>query len=108
MTLAITVYAMTTKTDFTVFGPILFIVGFVFGMASLLFGMFGYQPGLGWSILGVILFSFYLLFDTQMIMGGDNKRYQFDEDSYILASVALYIDIVNIFMYLLQILNNDK
>ena len=64
MVLGITVYAATTKTDFTIFGPILFIVGFVFGMASILFSMFGYQPGLGWSIIGVILFSFYLLFDT--------------------------------------------
>ena len=29
MTFAITVYAMTTKTDFTLFGPILYICGFV-------------------------------------------------------------------------------
>ena len=106
MTTAITVYAMTTKTDFTIFGPILFIVGFVFCIASILFSFFGYTPGLGWSIIGVILFSFYLLFDVQMIMGGDKKRYQFDEDSYIMAAVALYIDIVNIFMYLLNILND--
>ena len=40
-----------------------------------------------------------------MIMGGDNKRYQFDEDSYILASVTLYLDIINIFLYILQILD---
>lgn len=108
MTLGITVYAMTTKTDFTIYGPILFIVGFVFGMAGILFSMFGFHPGLGWSILGVFIFSFYLLFDTQMIMGGDKKRYQFDEDSYILAAVSLYLDIINIFLYILQILDESK
>ena len=104
--LAITVYAFTTKTDFTVFGPILFICGFVFCVAGMFMALFGYHPGILWSSLGVILFSFYLLFDTQMIMGGDKKRYQFDEDSYILASVALYLDIINIFLYVLEILND--
>lgn len=73
--LAITFFAFTSKTDFTVFAPLLHIVGFVFGMAGLLFMCFGYHPGLAWSVFGVILFSFYLLFDTQMIMGGDKKRY---------------------------------
>jgi FtsH-binding integral membrane protein len=106
VTLAITVYAFTTKTDFTVFGPLLFIFGFVFTTAGILMACFGYHPGLLWSVLGVILFSFYLLFDTQMIMGGDKKRYQFDEDSYILAAVTLYLDIINIFLYILEILND--
>ena len=39
-----------------------------------------------------------------MKMGGDKKRYQFDEDSYILAAVTLYLDIINIFLYILEIL----
>ena len=64
--------------------------------------------GLLYSVLGVILFSVYLVFDTQMIMGGDNKRYQFDEDSYILAALVLYMDIINIFLYVLQILSDSK
>ena len=41
-------------------------------------------------------------------MGGDNKRYQFDEDSYILAAVALYLDIINLFLYILEILDDNK
>lgn len=72
---AITFYAFTTSTDFTVFGPILWILGFVFCTAGFLYRCFGYHTGLVYSIIGVILFSFYLLFDTQMIMGGDSKRY---------------------------------
>lgn len=64
VTLAITVYAFTTSTDFTIFAPILFILGFVFCTAGALMHLFGYHPGLLWSVLGVILFSFYLLFDT--------------------------------------------
>ena len=106
MVLAITFYAATTKNDFTICGPALFIVGFVFSMASILGFVLG--GGETWHLLtacmGVIIFSFYLLVDVQMIMGGKNKRYTFDTDSYILASVALYLDIVNIFLYILQIL----
>ena len=106
VTFAITLYAMTTTTDFTIYGPILHIFGMVFVTAGILLAAFGAHLGLLWSVIGVILFSFYLLFDTQMIMGGDKKRYQYDEDSYILASVALYLDIINIFLYILEIMNN--
>ena len=70
MTLAITVYAITTKKDFTVFGPLLFIIGFVFCVAGLLSFMFGPEMRLAYACLGVVLFSFYLLIDTQMIIGG--------------------------------------
>ena len=61
---AITFYAMTTSTDFTVYGPLLFIFGFVFCTAGFLFRCFGYHLGLVYSVIGVLLFSFYLLFDT--------------------------------------------
>lgn len=106
--LSITYYAATTTTDFTLFGPILTIVGWVFCMAGFLYAIFGYHHGLIYSTFGALLFSFYLLFDTQMILGGDNKRYQYDEDSYILASMALYMDIINLLLYIIQILNDSK
>ena len=106
--LAITYYAMTTTTDFTLYGPVLTIISWVVCVAGMLYSVFGYHKSLLWSVGGVILFSFYLLFDTQMIMGGDNKRYQFDEDSYILAAVAIYLDIINLFLYILEILDDGK
>ena len=102
---AITIYAMTTDTDFTICGPFLYIFGMVFCVGGLLMWAFGSHPGLWWSIIGVILFSFYLLFDTQLIMGGEKRRYQMDEDSYILAAVMLYLDIINIFLYILEIMS---
>ena len=102
MTLGITVYAFTTKNDFTLCGPILFVVGFTFAFASLFFVSYsGSKLHLVWCVLGVILFSFYLLFDTQLIMGG--KRYEVEIDDYIVGAVILYTDIITIFIYLLQI-----
>ena len=104
VTIGITLYAVTTKSDFTVFGPILFVIGMIFAVASLLSFMFGPTMRLMYACFGVFLFSFYLLVDTQMIIGGQNRKYQIDEDSYILAAVALYLDIINLFLYILEIL----
>ena len=102
MTLGITVYAYTTKTDFTLCGPILFVVGFAFAFASLFFVFYkGSKLHIVWCVLGVILFSFYLLFDTQLILGG--KRYEIEIDDYIIGAIILYTDIITIFIYLLQI-----
>ena len=100
----ITVYAVTTKTDYTMCGPILFIIALVFITAGIMCCIYGPALRLLYATLGVILFSFYLMVDTQMIVGGKHRKYQIDEDSYILAAVALYLDIINLFLYILEIM----
>lgn len=61
-------------------------------------------PFLGnlYCCLGVILFGIYLVIDTQMIIGG--KRLELSTDDYIAAALLLYIDIIQIFLYILQML----
>ena len=63
MVMAIAVYAATTKTDFTIFGPILFIFFFVFISAAIFGLIFGFMSHLAYCCFGVVLFSFYLIFD---------------------------------------------
>jgi protein lifeguard len=75
MVFAITLYAMFTKTDFTIFGPLLFIGLMVFSIAGFFMAIFGFKMGLLWSTIGVIIFSFYLLYDTQLILGGKDRKY---------------------------------
>jgi len=106
--IGITIYAATTTTDFTYCGAYLWVAGMIFSMASMLLCAFGIHNSLFMAVGGVILFSCYLVWDTQMIMGGDEKRAQFDEDSYILAAVSLYLDIINLFLNLLTILNDER
>ena len=70
VTLALTIYAMTTKTDFTVMGGIFFVLG----MTLLMFAIFTWLIGNYWLYvmycsLGVIVYGLYLIFDTQLIMG---------------------------------------
>ena len=57
---------------------------------------------------GAVLFSFYIIFDTQMIVKGNHNRYSYDIDDYVFAALSIYLDIVNLFFFLLQILGNRR
>ncbi len=71
VTISLTVYAWSTKNDFTIFGS-LFYIGtallIMLGITTFLlqsnFLYFFYNAG------GVIFYSFYLIYDTQLIAGG--------------------------------------
>jgi FtsH-binding integral membrane protein len=52
---------------------------------------------------GVILFGIYLVIDTQMIIGG--RRFEISTDDYVLAALVLYIDIIQLFLYILRMLS---
>lgn len=103
---ALTVYACLTKTDFTFLGPFLMcamLVLFFFAIMILLFGKSKVLILIYCSI-GLIIFSIYLIFDTQLIVGQLGNSY--DIDDYVIASLNLYLDIINIFLYILAILSN--
>ena len=97
--IGLTLYAVAAKRDFTTCGAFLFMFSFAMLAFSMLCMIFGVQLPLIYSVFGVILFGLYLIFDTQMLLGG--KTHSFDQDQYILAAICLYLDIVNIFLYLL-------
>jgi len=100
LTLGLTFYAFNTKTDFTAWGGMLWGLGavlLIFGLFSFLFGP---TMRLIYCTLGVILFSVYLVFDTQLIMGGEGKYASLGKDDYILGAIILYLDIINIFLYI--------
>ena len=44
-----------------------------------------------------------MVFDTQIMMGG-GKKYSLSPEDYVFAALNLYIDIVMLFMYILQII----
>jgi len=100
----VTLLTFWTKFDITQFWYIFLIMPF--GMLFVWF--FFFIPGINVSAvhatycgLGVMAFTLYLAFDTKMIMGGG--RFELSPDDYIEAVVQLYVDIVQIFLYLLQL-----
>jgi FtsH-binding integral membrane protein len=100
----LTMFAFQTKWDFTVIGGGLFvalIILVIFGIVAI------FIPGrvvtLIYASLGALLFSLYLVYDTQLMMGGKHK-YSISPEEYIFAALNLYLDIVNIFLYILTII----
>ncbi|XP_053208758.1 protein lifeguard 1-like [Panonychus citri] len=103
--IGLTLFAFQTKIDFTMYSGIMFVVLMVF----MLFGFIAmFFPGriitLIYSGVGTLIFSIYLVIDTQMIVGGSHKQ-QFSPEDYILAAITIYTDIINIFIYVLQLLD---
>ena len=70
VTVALTLYAATTKTDFTICGPVLFIFLIVTSIASIFAFTMGADMNLAFAWLGAIIFGFYIIYDTQIIIGG--------------------------------------
>ena len=106
ITLGLTLFAFQTKYDFTGLGPYilsLLLILIFMGIMSIFIKNDLYN--IIYSSLGALIFSFYIIFDTQLIIGGKHKKYQFDDEDYIFAALSLYLDIINLFIYLLDLLN---
>lgn len=102
--IGLTLFACQTKYDFTSWMPYLF--GGVW--ALILFGFmasfFTYNSTveLAYSGLAALIFSAYILVDTQLVL----KHYHVEEE--IAAAISLYLDIINLFLAILRILNNQQ
>lgn len=107
MFLALTAYACVTKTDFTGLGPYLYCALWGLIFASIVCFMFPSELGhVAIAALGCVLFSFYIIYDTQLIIGGRHSQ-SFAIDDYCFAALNLYLDIINLFLYLLQLLGRN-
>ncbi len=102
--LALTVYAIFTPSDFTIKWGIIIVILVAMLMLGI-FSLFIWSPFLDnlYCSLGVLVFGIYLVIDTQMIIGG--KRLEISMDDYVVGALILYLDIIQIFLYLLEILS---
>lgn len=125
--LGLTLFSFQTKIDFTGWGIYLFAASwilFLFGILAIVFFAKGYPvvhtgtyrcltmifakifflPIILFSVysaLVAILFSGFLIYDTQQIMGG--KKYEISPEEHVYASIQLYIDVVYIFLAILNL-----
>jgi modulator of FtsH protease len=95
--LALSGYALTTKKDFSFMGGFLF-VGLIVAFFGMLGALFFQIPALQLAISAVVvlLMAGYILYDTSNIVNGY-------ETNYIMATIALYLDIYNMFVNLLNL-----
>lgn len=90
-------YVHTTKKDFSYMGGFLFIALLGLIVVSVV-SMFVQIPGLRLVLayVSALLFSAFILYDTSRIVNGN-------ETNYVMATVSLYLDILNLFTSLLRI-----
>ncbi|XP_043260386.1 protein lifeguard 1 isoform X1 [Colletes gigas] len=106
--LSLTLFAFQTKIDFTGLNSVLFVALVIFVLFGIIASFWhGKIITIVYSSIGALLFSIYLIYDTQMIMGG-NKKYSISPEEYIFAALTLYIDIVQIFIDILMLIGVSR
>merc|ERR1719401_1180121 len=113
--IALTIFACQTKYDFTGCGPYLcvgflclFMLGFFIWLGSFfLTGPAFHTLRLMYAAGGALLFSCFIVYDTQLILGGSHKH-QFCIDDYCMAAISLYIDIIQLFLFLLRMFGQRR
>jgi modulator of FtsH protease len=104
ITLGLTIYARVTTRDFSGAGPYLF--GALLGLVLMSFlQIFFYSPTTNVIIgaIGVVLFSFYVIYDIQRITRSINTR-----GNAIRLSLSIYLDILNLFVSLLRVFGSSR
>jgi len=113
--IAITLFAFTTKLDFTgcgVYLMVLMVVVSLVGIACIFVGIFADRKTyhimqMVYAGLGAAVISFSLVYDTQLILIGKHKNSYSPED-YVLAAYSILTDIIQLFLFILQLLKTSN
>ena len=110
----LSIWGYTTKKDISGWGSFL-IMGVIGLIVASIVNIFWPMPGLAFaiSILGVLIFAGLTAYDTQNIK---NTYLQFAHagdtewlgKAAIMGALSLYLDFINMFMFLLQLLGNRE
>jgi FtsH-binding integral membrane protein len=100
---ALTAYAFISRRDFGAWGGFLFTGLIVLLVTSMLMMFTHSAAGYTWLAgIGVLLFSGLLVFDTWRI------RNVYGPDDYVMAAVSIYLDLLNMFLFILSLLSGNK
>ena len=110
LTLSLAAYALVTKSDLTTLGTGLFAVLTAVMVGSFLNIFLQVQLlDIIMSGVGAVLFSMYIVYDVQLLAGGQHTS-AISPDEYILGALNIYLDILNLFLMILRLLGyfNDS
>jgi modulator of FtsH protease len=96
VTLALTAYVHKTGKDFSRMGGFLF-AGLIVVLLASVAAMFVPAMQAGVSAVAALLFSGFILFDTSRLVRGE-------EDNYVMAACSIYLNVLNLFLSILQLL----
>jgi len=101
----LTMYATFSRRDFSAWGGF-FIVGLWVLIATSLLNLFFRNETASMWIAGstVFIFGGLLVFDTWRIVRSD----QYGPDDYVPAAIAIYLDVLNLFLAILRLLGGNR
>ncbi|XP_036395894.1 protein lifeguard 3-like [Megalops cyprinoides] len=103
----VTIFCFQTKVDITKCTGLLCILGMVFivtGIITAVVLAFKYVPWLQmvYAAIGAIVFTLFLVYHTQLLIG--NRKHAISPEEYVYAALSIYVDIIQIFLFVLQII----
>ncbi len=106
--LGVTLFAMQTKFDFTNCWMVALCLSIALIAVSIAIGV-SYRYSLVMQAvyggIGAVIMAIFLAIDTQLLMG--KGKYRFNPEDYINAALQLYLDICNMFLYILALVNGS-
>lgn len=54
------------------------------------------------AAVSILILCIYIIVDTQLIIGSNSRKYAIDD--YVMATMNIFLDIINLFLKILQIL----
>ena len=102
---ALSLYGLTSRRDFSAWGSFL-SVGLIVLIVAMVINIFVASAGayLWLSVVGVLIFSGLLVFDTWRFM----RSGRFGQDDYVFAAVQIYLDLLNMFVFILSLLGGGR
>ena len=99
----LTLYATVSRRDFSAWGGF-FTVGLWVLLGALVLNIFFHSPiaELWIAAVGVLVMSGLLIFDTWRL------RNVFGPDDYVVAAVSIYLDLLNLFLFILRLLGGGR
>ena len=103
ITFSLLLYSVIITTDFTDYIEYFLVMLFgVIFMSIINYFLTNTVLQIILSGVGCVLFSLFIVYDMQMIVGQKHIKHKYFLDDYILAAMSLYLDVINIFLYSLQ------
>jgi modulator of FtsH protease len=98
-------YAVFSRRDFSAWGGF-FAVGLFVLLGAMIINMFVHSAAAGlWiSAVGVMVMSGLLVFDTWRLL----RSGQLGQDDYVFAAVSIYLDLLNLFIFILSLLGGNR
>lgn len=104
-TTSLILYSFIATTDFTeyyTYVVAIFMCLIFIGIVNIFFNNTIIQVIISGG--GALVFACFIIFDMQMILGQKHIKYKYSIDDFILAAMSLYLDVINMFLYIIQFL----